>query len=164
MQESLQKIIYPQHILVGHFSLRSLSRKHIRNTAVHVPLDILDFSLFKNLTNLLENIVPDVGSGEIQHKLVPSPYGLPARYLQHPVRMCSVQFAILRHHLRLNPDSEFYALTVDIFNQFPQSAPQLFLVDLPVPETAVVVLSFPEPAIIHDNHIDTERRRALRQF
>ena len=55
-------------------------------------------------------------SRKVEDQLVTGSDGLSLFYLDCPIRMFSVQIAVLIDHLRLNPDSELYAQTIDFIN------------------------------------------------
>ena len=76
--------------------------------------------------------------------------------------MCAVQIRILGNHLRLEPDAEFHSHCLHTVNKLLQTAGKLLLIDHPVSECAVVIVSFPEPAVIHDEHFNPAGRRILR--
>ena len=40
-----EKIIYAEHIIISHFSRKIGRRIHLRNAAVHIPLNVFDISL-----------------------------------------------------------------------------------------------------------------------
>ena len=70
--------------------------------------------------------------------------------------MRPVQITVFIDHLRLNPDAKFHALLMHTDNKICQTAPQFLFVDLPVPKGRIVIISFPEPAVIHHYHINSK--------
>ena len=70
--------------------------------------------------------------------------------------MRPVQITVFIDHLRLNPDAKFHALLMHTGNKICQTAPQFLFVDLPVPKGRIVIISFPEPTVIHHYHINSK--------
>ena len=70
--------------------------------------------------------------------------------------MRSVQITVFIDHLRLNPDAKFHALLMHTGNKICQTAPQFLFVALPVPKGRIVIISFPEPTVIHHYHINSK--------
>ena len=78
--------------------------------------------------------------------------------------MLSVQIAVFGDHFRLNPDTELYAGVIYAPDQLAKRTAQLFFIHAPVSQPAVVIIPFPEPAIVHHDHVDTKFRRARCQL
>ncbi len=78
--------------------------------------------------------------------------------------MRPVQFAVLRNHFRLNPETEFDANVIYSPNQLAERTSQFFFIHIPVSETAVIVVPFSKPAVIHYDHINAKFRSASGQF
>ena len=57
--------------------------------------------------------------------------------------MLAVKITVLRDHLRLDPDTEFHSEVIDSFYQSAESLSKLLLIDIPVPKTTVVIVTFP---------------------
>ena len=70
--------------------------------------------------------------------------------------MCPVKVTVFINHLRLNPDPKFHALIMHPVNKICQAALQLLFIYLPVTQGRIVIISFPEPAIIHHYHINAK--------
>ena len=70
--------------------------------------------------------------------------------------MLTVKITVLRDHLRLDPDTEFHSKVIDSFYQSAESLSKLLLIDIPVPKTTVVIVTFSKPAVIQNQHIDTK--------
>ena len=68
--------------------------------------------------------------------------------------MRTVKLAVGRNHFRLVPDAEFQSHSVNAVNK--PSEVELFLVNKPVAETVGVIISLAEPAVIHNEHFNTE--------
>ena len=129
---------------------------HVGQAAVHVPLYIGDIGTGANSLDLRVNVLPHLGAGEIQHQLVAAPGGGAAGDAQRPVGVLPIELAVLADHLRLNPDAEGHAQRLNPGHQGLQPAGQLFLVDNPVAQAAVVVIPLAKPAVIHDKKFDAQ--------
>ena len=68
--------------------------------------------------------------------------------------MLSVEIRVRGDHLRLEPDTEFKTDFIHFVNQIFQAAFDLLFVDNPVTERRIVFISFSEPAVIHNKHLD----------
>ena len=68
--------------------------------------------------------------------------------------MLSVEIRVRGDHLRLEPDTEFKTDFIHFVNQIFQAAFDLLFVDNPVTEGRIVFISFSEPAVIHNKHLD----------
>ena len=101
---------------------------------VYIPLHIFDMILPQYLADDLINIFNDFFICHIQCKLISAPHRRSARYTDRPFRMGTVQFTVLRDHLRLHPDPELHAEIIDPLNQSAKTPLQLLLIDNPVPE------------------------------
>src|SRR5690606_31339781 len=57
------------------------------------------------------------------------------------------------------PYPEVHAKPVDFIHKVFQPALYFLFVDDPVAKRTVVVVALPEPAVVHDQHLDTQGRR-----
>ena len=137
---------------------------YIRNTAIHIPLDIFHISLIQNCTNLIVNAIYYFFSGEIEHELMSGTVRTASRDYKSPVRMLTVELAVLVDHLRLDPDTEFQSHAVDVLDQFSKRTSKFFFVYFPVSKSSQVAVTVTEPAVVHYEHLDAELRRLRRQF
>ena len=78
--------------------------------------------------------------------------------------MCTVEITVLGNHLRLEPETEFHAHLVDFFCKLCHGTVHLLLIDKPVAQAAIVIISFSKPAIIKHQHFDAEFLRLLCDF
>ena len=62
--------------------------------------------------------------------------------------MRAVQITVLIDHLRFKPQAEFHAKRMDLISELTHGAFHFFLIRIPVAKTAVVAVTFTEPAII----------------
>ena len=70
--------------------------------------------------------------------------------------MFPVKTAVLRHHLRLHPDSEFHSQAVNPANQAAQGTAQLFYVYLPVSQTGAIRIPLSEPSVVQHHHFHAQ--------
>ena len=96
----------------------------------------------------------DFPACHIQYQLVSAADGMPSGDFHGPVGVGAEQVGILGYHLRLEPDAEFHAQIVDLPYQLRQAAFDLFLIDIPVSEARIIIVTLSEPAVIHDDHLD----------
>ena len=71
--------------------------------------------------------------------------------------MLSVQIGVLIDHFRLHPDPEFKTSLIDLLNESFETAFYLIFVYIPVTQAGVIAVSLSKPAIVHYNHLDSER-------
>ena len=86
------------------------------------------------------------------------------RYHERPVRVLPVEAAVFIYHFRLDPDAELHPHIIDPADKLPESAAELFLVYRPVAQASELTVAVPEPAIVHDKHLDSQVRRLLSQL
>ena len=106
----------------------------VAQRAVHVPLDVFDVRAFKDLLDLGVHAVAYLLAAYVQNVLLPRLARLPVRDLDRPVGMRTVQVAVRRNHLRLEPDSKLEAQPVHFVHEARQPALELVLVYEPVAE------------------------------
>ena len=87
-----------------------------------------------------------------------------SRYHKRPVRVLPVEAAVFIYHFRLDPDAELHPHIIDPADKLPESAAELFLVYRPVAQASELTVAVPEPAIVHDKHLDSQVRRLLSQL
>ena len=68
--------------------------------------------------------------------------------------MRTVKIRIGRDHLRFDPDAELHSERIDLVDELLQAAPDLILIDGPVPKSGNIQVTFAEPAVVHDEHLD----------
>ena len=131
------------------------------DVAVAVPFYVGDVVLGEHVVHLLEDVVPHVLAGHVQHVLLPGDGGHPALGADGPVGMGAVQIAVGADHLRLVPDAELDSQVVHPLNQVGEPAFQLLLVDPPVAQGPLVVVAVAKPAVVHHQHVDAQLFGAL---
>ena len=107
--DAVHQLIHAQHIAVEELAL-ALGGQHsvagLGDVPVAVPLNVVDFVLGDHVVHLLEDVVPDLLAGHVQHALVAAERFVPARRLDDPIGMGPVQVAVRVHHFGLIPDAE----------------------------------------------------------
>ncbi len=155
--QPLLQFIHPQHIPMEQLPLTlppQAGASHIRHLPVHIPFHIGYGCAPQNPGHRLIHIVHHLRPGQIQHILGTALHRLPPRNLNGPVRPGTVQLRIRRHHLRLKPDAEFHPQSPHLLRQIRKASRQLLLIDLPVPQGALVNIPVSKPAVVHDQHLN----------
>ena len=129
---------------------------NITDAAVEIPFQVIYLHMIQDFAHLVKNIITDIFSGEIKHKLISSSHRAASRHMKHPVRMFSVKAAVLGNSFRLIPDTEFHSHFMDLVGKLRQRTAQLFLIYMPVSQSAAVCVSFSEPAVVHDKKLDSK--------
>ena len=137
---------------------------NIADAAVHIPFDIIDLCIMNNGCQTLQQILTHILTRHIKYKLISAVVRHTARNCKCPIRMCTVKITVLGNHLRLKPETEFHAHPMDFFCKLRHGAVHLFLVDEPVTETTVIILSFSKPAIVKHQHLNAKLLRLLCNF
>ena len=83
---------------------------------VHVPLDIGDVIFREQLIDEIDDKADDLRIGQVQHILIPALQHGTGRVTVDPVGMGAVQIAVFIDHLRLDPDAEVHAQSLDAVN------------------------------------------------
>ena len=157
IHHTVQKIVQSQDIIIHYTSLiLGHYGKYIHQASVHVPFNVLNVGIIQYCTDLSENSVYNFFSGEIKYQLISGSYGFSSRNCECPVRMLTVKITVLGDHLRLDPDTEFHTKVIDSLYKSAESLSKLGFVDIPVPKTTVVIVTFSKPAVIQNQHIDTK--------
>ncbi len=149
-------IIHSQHMAVENLPLFSCLHSlgiHVSQSPVHVPFDIVCLTAVDHPEDLLHDIIPDFLFRHIEIQLRPASHRQPPRNSQTPVGMSAVKVAVLGHHLRFQPDTEFQSQLPDLFHKLWQAAVDLLLIDIPVSQTGVITVPLAEPAVIQHEHL-----------
>ena len=117
----------------------------------------------KDRFDLTVYAVKDLRTGEVQDILLPEGARLSSGQLESPVRMSPEHLRVLADHLRLHPQTELQAHGIDLVHKSLQSAIQLSLIHKPVTQGRGVVIPVPEPAVIHDQHVNPGFLRGSRK-
>ena len=154
---TVQKIVQSQDIIIHYTSLiLSHYGKYIHQASIHVPFNVLNIGIIQYRTDLSEDSVYNFFSGKIKYQLISGSHWFSSRNRKCPVLMLAVKITVLRDHLRLDPDTEFHSEVIDSFYQSAESLSKFLLIDIPVPKATVVIVTFSEPAVIQNQHIDTK--------
>ena len=98
LSESVQKFIQTKNITVRNLSLavcRKCCTVNITDASVKIPFQIIDIRFVQDLGHLIKDMISDIFSGKIKHKLVTSTVRSSARHGKRPVRMCTVEVTVL---------------------------------------------------------------------
>ena len=166
-KEFFHQIVNTEHIAVIQLSVSALCchmAVNIADTAVHIPFDIINLCIMNDGCQTLQQILTHILTRHIKYKLISAVIRHTARNCKCPIRMCTVKITVLGNHLRLKPETEFHAHPMDFFCKLRHGAVHLFLVDEPVAEATVIILSFSKPAIVKHQHLNAKLLRLLCNF
>ena len=134
----------------------------ITDAPVEVPFHIGDGCALQHVGNAFDQIILHVLPGKIKDELVAAEHRVPSGNHHRPFGMSPVQVAVNGNAFRLEPDAEPKAQRRDAFSQLLQGAAQLFLIGIPVSQAGIVAVTLSKPAVVHDEELDSQRRRVLR--
>ncbi len=155
----VHQLVDPKDVPVEELPLALLWQHGIARfgyIAVAVPFYILYIVVANYLGHLVEDIVPDLPAGHVQHALVAAEAAVPPLGLDYPVRVGPIEVAVGVHHLRLVPYAEAEPLCVHPLDKALDAALQLVLVHLPVAQGLGVVVPGAEPAVVHHQHVHAQ--------
>ena len=66
------------------------------------------------------------------------------------------KLGVLIYHFRLEPETELHAHLIKLVGNTLKSALKLLLIDEPVTETGVIVITLSEPSVIQNHHFDSK--------
>ena len=98
----------------------------------------------------------DIFAGEIEHELVAAFGARSAGHVEDPVGVSAVEVGVGVDHLGFDPEAEVHVEGVDLVDERLQAVGKFCLVDVPVAETEVVGGALAEPAVVHDEALDTD--------
>ena len=165
LQQQFMQTVHPEHVAVEELLLavgRERRRTDFGQMAVGIPLDVFDRGAVEDGADRPEEVIDHLRLRHIQHQLLTPFRARTARNRQHPLRMRPKEFAVARHHLRLEPQSELEPQFVDPLHQRRKSPLELRFEDEPVAETASVVVAVAEPAVGEHQHLNAEPSGVLR--
>ena len=102
-----------RHDLAVHHSAPFGSARML-DIAVHVPLDVGNAEIAHERVDPLEQVIANLGPGQVERQLVAGIDWRGALDTEHPVGMRAVEVAVGIDHLRLEPQSEFHAQAADM--------------------------------------------------
>ena len=164
-QAALQ-FVHPQHIPVVHLALplgRQSGTVHLRQTAVHVPLEVFQRAALQDGIQLLPDAIYHLRAAEIQRVLLPDLQRLPAGNAERPVWVGTVEVTVRADGLRFHPKPHVQPQQVDLFAQAGQTLRQLAGVRCPVAQTGRRIVASLEPAIVQHKQVDVCLFGSLRQ-
>lgn len=95
-----------------------LARGRGEEVAIVIPLEVGDGVLGQQRIEALEQIIPHLCAGHIEHELAPHRCPLrPTFDVQAPVGVLTVEVAVGRDHFWLHPQAEIHAERVDALDQ-----------------------------------------------
>ena len=139
---------------------RAAGGKGLGEMAVEVPFHIVDDARLEDLRDRRHDVVLHLRPREVKHELMAAEGHRSVRRAQHPVGMRTIEVAVLRDHLRLEPEAEFQPAPVRRGRDALDAALELFPVDRPVAERGIVVVPMAEPAVVEHEELEPEIRRA----
>ena len=167
LNDAVQDAVEPQHIAVGHFTL-AIRRKRVgpqvRDRAVEVPFHVINIGVVQDPVDTRDQVILHFFPAHVEDQLIAASDRVPSGDLHRPVRMRAEEIRVLRYHLRLKPDAEFHAQVIDLLNQLIETAFDLLLIDIPVAQAGVIVVTLSKPTVVHDDHLDTHLPGRLRDL
>ena len=134
----------------------------IADAPVKVPFHIGDGRVFQHVGDPFDQVVLHILSGKIQDQLIAAERRAAPGRGHRPFRMGAVQIAVYGDALRLKPDTETQSQSRDALSQLLQAASELFFIGIPVSQAGIIAVPLPEPAVVHDEKLDPQLRRVLR--
>ena len=128
MRQALVEAVDAEDVAVEDLALMfrtPASRAALRDTAVHVPLDVVDLSRAQDLVDGVVNIVDDFRTREVEHVLLAAMRSVTPLCVQDPVGMRAVELAVLVYHLELDPEAELHAKAIDALREARDAVRQL---------------------------------------
>ena len=159
LYKTLQQLLNSKYIAVIAFAwlLTFVNMAvHIADTAVHIPLYILDLSVSKNFFKTSHQIVAHITSCHIKHKLIAGMIWHTSWNCDCPVWMSTVKITVLWDHLWLKPKTKFHTLFMDLLWKLWQTSANLFFIDKPVTKATVVLITLAKPTIIKHHHLNAK--------
>ena len=120
----------------------------VDDVPVAVPLDIGDRVFRQQPADPAEQVVRDLGPGQVQDELVALQRRYPPAGRQDPLRVRPVQGRVRVHHLRLEPQAELHAAGPHVVRDPVQPAGPDRLVHRPVTQPGPVAAAAGEPAVV----------------
>ena len=124
--------------------------------AVHVPFEVADVVLARELIEHAEDVLLHVAAGQVEDHLVAQLAARTVGEMDHPIGMRAIEVAIGVHHLGLDPKAEVHAEPVDVFDQRLEALREFLRIDEPVAQAGAIVVALAEPAVIHHEQLDSE--------
>ena len=124
--------------------------------AVIIPLHIFQLGGVYYRAHIFNDIIADLRPCQIQHQLIASLCRASSRHFHRPIGVSSVQIRVLVDHLRLEPQSEVHTHSANGFCHSLNSVGKLFKVGSIVTQACMIVVSFPEPAVIQHEKLHAQ--------
>ena len=109
--------------------------------------------LFKHFVHTVKNILLNLRLCKVKHKLIAKFVVFPRRIVINPVGVRSEQIAVTLYHFGLKPQAEVHTERINAVNKLVKTVGKFFLINKPVAKTCAVVISFSEPAVVHNKKL-----------
>ena len=129
--------------------------------AVEVPLEVVYRILAEDCLHLTVDVFSYILAGHVNNALVSAEGAVSSGNMDAPVGMSAVQIGVGGYHFRLIPDTELQSESMNTVHKHAESALELVFVYVPVSERASVVVSYTEPAVVHNEHFYAKLLRAF---
>src|SRR5258707_5560654 len=135
---------------------RSFRPSRFSEIAVVVPLQEGDVILDNEFIEPMKHVLTHIVTRQVEHKLVPRFSPGTAFKVHCPVRMFSIEIAVGVNHFGFNPDSKIHSQVLNVPNHWAEAMGKLGRVYVPVAKSCVVVVTLPEPTVVHDEAFDSQ--------
>lgn len=153
--ELVEESVDRQGLIVdGRLARRRMSC--IDEVAVVVPLQVGEVEVDDECVDRAQDVVERGWVREVEDLLMPRAGRQVAARAQDPVGVLPGEVGVLVGHLRLEPETELHPERVHVPGEWLQTVRPTFGIGCPVAETAAVVVSAPEPAVVEDVAFDPE--------
>ena len=167
LRQGLHHVIQTGHIPVCGLALPLMSQIFgiaVGKDPVHVPFDIGNIRAGKKCGHFFNDIIDHLRICQIKDSLISSLRVFSSRNIHRPVRMRPVTVTVHIYHLRLHPDTKGKSERVDLVRQSPDTVRQLLFIRFPVTQRTLIILTLPEPAVIHHKQLYPCLFSSLRKF
>src|SRR5882762_2975129 len=142
---------------------RSFRPSRFSEIAVVVPLQEGDVILGNEFIEPMKHVITHIVTPQVEHKLV-SRFGPRTAFKVHrPVGMFSIEIAVGIDHFRFDPDSKIHPQVLNMPNEWAEATGKLGRVYVPVTKTCVIVVTLPEPTVVHNKTFDSQAGSFVRK-
>ena len=164
MRQALVEAVDAEDVAVEDLALMfrtPASRAALRDAAIHVPLDVVDFRRAQDLVDGVVDVIDDFRARKVEHILLAAMRSMAALRVQDPVGMSAVKLTVLVDHLELDPEAELHAERIDALRKARDAVRQAVGVRPPVAKATRLTAARGEPAIVEDEELDADIVRRL---
>ena len=140
----------------------------LEEVPVVVPLDVVDRELGQDGGDLVPQVLPHLGIGQVEDQLAAVQQRHPAFRGEDPLGVLPVQSGVGVDHLGLEPEPELQTQAVDVVDEGGEAVRPHVVIDPPVAEARCVVSSSVEPAVVQHEpfgaHLGGQLGDALEPF